>query len=350
MEMIIDPNGKASANSGVYGLPYNEENSKVVYIPVPWDVTTSYIAGTHQGPEAIFNASEQIDFFDLEYKDAYKQGLFMQKEKSWIKTLNKKMRTQAQKIIDANEEVEGNKTLEAALKKVNDASKKVNDFVEAECDRLLAEGKIPVVVGGDHSTPYGAIKSYAKKYKKDFGVLHFDAHSDTRIAYMGFEHSHASIMYNASKDIPSIKKFVQVGIRDFCEQEYEYTKKSKKFDVYFDLDLQKRKLKGEKFEKIAKEIVSKLPKNIYISFDIDGLDPRFCPHTGTPVPGGLDYNEVVFILNTVVQSGRKIVGFDLVEVCPSGDESDEWDANVGMRLLYKMTSACMASQKIIKKN
>jgi len=109
MEMIIDPNGKATADSGVYGLPYNEENSKVVYIPIPWDVTTSYIAGTHQGPEAIFNASEQIDFFDLEYKDAYKQGLFMQKEKAWIKTLNKNMRVQAQKIIDATVEIEGSK-------------------------------------------------------------------------------------------------------------------------------------------------------------------------------------------------------------------------------------------------
>lgn len=348
MEMTIDPNGKASADSGIYGLPFNEKQAKVVYIPVPWDVTTSYISGTHKGPEAILNASSQIDFFDLEYNDAYKAGLFIQKEQAWIKALNKKARVEAEKIIDASEEeVAKSKVLQKALKFVNDSSKKVNDFVEKECARLLGEGKIPVVVGGDHSTPYGAIKAYADKYK-DFGVLHFDAHSDTRIAYIGFKHSHASIMYNASEDIKSIKKFVQVGIRDFCEQEYEYTKKNKKFDVYFDLELQKRKLAGEKFSAIAKEIVSKLPKNIYISFDIDGLDPKYCPNTGTPVPGGLDYNEVLFIINTLVKSGRKLVGFDLVEVCPPKKGDSEWDANVGMRLLYKMTSAALASQKIIK--
>lgn len=345
MEMTIDPNAKATADCGIYGLPFKEENSKVVYIPVPWDVTTSYISGTHKGPAAIMEASEQIDLFDLEYRDAYKHGLFMQKEKAWIKALNKKMRVEAEKIINASEEeVNKSKSLQESLKKVNDASDKVNEFVESECSRLLAAGKIPVVVGGDHSTPFGAIKAYAKKYK-DFGVLHFDAHSDTRIAYIGFKHSHASIMYNASQEIPSIKKFVQVGIRDFCTQEYEYTKKNKKFDVFFDLENQNRKLKGEKFDKLAKEIVSKLPKNVYISFDIDGLDPKYCPNTGTPVPGGLEYSEVVFIINTLIKSGRKLVGFDLVEVCPPKNGSSEWDANVGMRLLYKMTSAAIASTK-----
>lgn len=118
------------------------------------------------------------------------------------------------------------------------------------------------------------------------GVLHFDAHSDTRIAYMGFENSHASIMHNVMEKIPQVGRLVQVGIRDFCEQEFEYTKANKKVDIYFDQVLAQRKLNGESFMKIAKEIVSKLPKQVYISFDIDGLDPRFCPNTGTPVPGG----------------------------------------------------------------
>ena len=167
---------------------------------------------------------------------------------------------------------------------------------------------------------------------------------------MGFENSHASIMYNVMEKISGIEKLVQVGIRDFCEQEFEYTKNHKKIEVYFDQVLARRKMSGESFQKIAHEIVSRLPKNIYISFDIDGLDPRFCPHTGTPVPGGLDYHEVILIIQEIVRSGKTLVGFDLVEVAPSSkDKNDEWDANVGMRLLYKMTSASLATQGLIKK-
>jgi agmatinase len=141
-----------------------------------------------------------------------------------------------------------------------------------------------------------------------------------------------------------------VGIRDFCEQEYLYTKNHKKVEVYFDQDISRRKLNGENFSKIAKEIVSHLPNEIYISFDIDGLDPRYCPNTGTPVPGGLDYSEVLFIINEIIASGKKLVGFDLVEVAPNPKNAkDEWDANVGMRLLYKMTGATLYSHGLIKK-
>ena len=164
-----------------------------------------------------------------------------------------------------------------------------------------------------------------------------------------FSDSHASIMHNVMEKIPQVGKLVQVGIRDFCEQEYNYTKANPKVDVYFDLDLSKRKNAGEAFLKIAKEIVGKLPQNIYISFDIDGLDPRYCPHTGTPVPGGLEYSEVLCIISEIIKAKKTLVGFDLVEVAPSPkDKNDEWDANVGMRLLYKMTRLALASQGIIE--
>lgn len=347
MTLTIDPNGKASADAGIYGLPFTEENSRVVYIPVPWDVTTSYMAGTHLGPDAIMKASDQIDLFDLDYVDIYKQGLFMQEPHQWILENNPKLRELAETIIEADaEEVEENKSLSENLKVVNKGSDHLNKIVEDECRRLLAQGKIPVVLGGDHSTPFGAVKAYADHYK-DMGVLHIDAHSDNRVAYMGFEYSHASIVYNISSKIPSLKKIVQLGIRDFCEQEYTYTKENSKFKVYYDAHLQRRKISGESFASIAKEIVSELPQNVYITFDIDGLNPLFCPHTGTPVPGGLDYQEFIYLLKAIVESGKKIVGFDLVEVAPSSIENDEWDANVGMRLLYKMSGACLASQGMI---
>ena len=345
--ILIDQNGKASANAGIYGLPYSEEQSKVVFIPVPWDVTTSYMAGTNKGPQAIMRASDQIDLFDLDYCDIFKQGLFMQKPKSWIKTQNAPLRKLAETIIEADDQkVAKSKVLQKNLATVNKGCEKLNDLLEKECAALLAQGKIPVIVGGDHSTPFGAVKAYAAHYK-DLGVLHIDAHSDNRQAYMGFEYSHASIVYNISEKIPSIKKIVQVGIRDFCQQEYDYTSGNKKFKVYYDTHLQRRKLNGESFLSLAKEIVSQLPQNIYITFDIDGLNPLFCPHTGTPVPGGLDYHELLMLLRVIVDSGKKIVGFDLVEVAPSISKRDEWDANVGMRLLYKLSGACLASQGII---
>lgn len=345
---IIDPNAKATSASGIYGLPFEESEARVVFLPIPWDVTTSYQAGTSKGPSAILKASEQIDFFDLDYIDAYQAGLFMKKESSKIKRLNTAGRALAKRIIDADDNTMAkSKTLQAGLKKVNALCDLLNDEVYSQTKSHLDKGQISIVVGGDHATPFGAIKAYAEKYP-GIGVLHFDAHSDTRIAYMGFENSHASIMHNVMEKIPQVGKLVQVGIRDFCEQEFEYTRAHKKIDIYFDQVLAQRKLSGESFKKIAQEIVAKLPKQIYISFDIDGLDPRFCPNTGTPVPGGLDYPEVIYIINEVVKSGRQIVGFDLVEVAPSAKKGDEWDANVGMRLLYKMTSASLASMGYIK--
>jgi agmatinase len=347
---VIDPNAKASAKDGIFGLPFKESDARVVYITVPWDVTTSYQAGTSKGPKAIVAASEQIDFFDLDYIDAYTAGLFLKKENPKIKKLNTTMRPVAKKIIEATDEMMNkNKQLQKSLERVNAACEELNDIVYKETRALLNQDKISVVLGGDHATPFGAIKAYSEKYQ-GLGVLHFDAHSDTRDAYMGFQYSHASIMHNVMEKIPGVSKLVQVGIRDFCEQEYNYTKTNKKVKVFFDQDLARRKMSGENFAKIAKDIIEFLPENVYISFDIDGLDPRFCPNTGTPVPGGLDYQEVMLIITELVKSGRKLVGFDLVEVAPDPkDKNNEWDANVGMRLLYKMTSASLASLGIIKK-
>lgn len=347
---IIDPNSKASSKDGIYGLPFKESEAQVVYIPVSWDVTTSYQAGTSKGPSAILAASEQIDFFDLDFVDAYQAGLFMKKENSKIKRLNSTGRLLAKKIIDADElSMKKNKQLQKNLHQVNEICEELNKIVYEETKAVLLKNKISVVVGGDHATPFGAIKAYAEKYP-DLGILHFDAHSDTRIEYMGFKNSHASIMHNVMEKIPGVKKLVQVGIRDFCEQEFCYTRDNKKIEIYFDQTIARRKMSGESFIKIAREIISHLPTHVYISFDIDGLDPRFCPNTGTPVPGGLDYQEVMLIINELVESKKKLVGFDLVEVAPNPkDKMNEWDANVGMRLLYKMTSACLYSLGFIKK-
>jgi agmatinase len=158
-------------------------------------------------------------------------------------------------------------------------------------------------------------------------------------------------------EIPQVKQLVQVGIRDFCSEEMAFAEKNKeKIAVFFDEDMAKDQLSGAKTcAKICEEITETLPAKIYISFDIDGLDPSLCPHTGTPVPGGLSWNQMLLLLKTVVKSGRRIVGFDLVEVAPGNNGREgklclpstqlEWDANVGARLLFKLCGWALKSQE-----
>jgi agmatinase len=233
---------------------------------------------------------------------------------------------------------------------VNDASDRVNQWVYSETRRLLQAGKIAAVLGGDHSVPFGAIRAASEKFSA-LSILHFDAHSDTRAAYSGFEFSHASIMHNVLTKIPSVKKLVQVGIRDYCEDEVRFVREQElRVKVFFDADLQRKKFDGQSWSSIVKEIVSSLSNEVWISFDIDGLDPKLCPGTGTPVPGGLEFQEAVYLISQVARSGRKIVGFDLNEVAPPPefpDTDDEWDANVGMRLLYKLCGWTFESQGLL---
>ena len=341
----FDPNGAAPSDSGIFGLPHSYEEAKLVFLPVPWEATTSYGGGTSKGPEAIFQASHQVDLYDLEVQRPYEAGMHFLPENKKLKIWNKKAKASAQKIIEAGGRIEKSKALQKSLAEVNELSHEVNQFVFQQSEKILASGKILALVGGDHSCPFGALQALAKK-EGDFGILHIDAHSDTRSAYEGFTYSHASIMNNVIEKIPEVKKLVQVGIRDFCEEEFSFIQSHPgKIHTFFDLHTAKQKAKGTTWSELCEAMVKPLPEKVWISFDIDGLDPRFCPNTGTPVPGGLDYQEAVILIGAVVRSGRKIVGFDLNEVSPG---KDEWDANVGARLLYKLSAWTLASQGICK--
>jgi len=336
----FDPNAAAAKDSGIFGLPFAVSEAKLVLIPVPWEVTTSYGGGTSQGPQAIFDASKQIDVYDYDLGNFYEAGIAMVNIPEEIQQWNDKARLFAETVIDAGADTE-NALVNNAIQEVNQYSLQLNEYVYTETKKFLAQGKTVGLIGGDHSTPFGAIQAYLEVYP-DLGILHFDAHADTRNAYEGFEHSHASIMYNVITKT-ALGKLVQVGIRDFCEEEYQFIRHHHdRIQTFFDSDIFSQKMNGKSWSEICDDIIQHLPHEVYISFDIDGLDPRFCPHTGTPVPGGLDFQEALFLIKKVVKSGRKIVGFDLNEVSPgitNGNENDtagEWDANVGARLLYKL--------------
>jgi len=340
----FDPNAPAQPGSGVFGLPCSESEALVVLVPVPWEATTSYGGGASDGPKAILEASAQVDLFDLDVEKPYALGIHMLPEDEAIITANGKGKALAEKIVEAGGAGTEPELLRS-LARVNELSAEVNAWVERETARLLDVGKIVGIVGGDHSVPYGALKATAARHPS-FGILHFDAHSDTRRAYEGFVHSHASILFNVLEQIPQVTKVVQVGIRDLCEEEVEYCKsQGARVRMFSDRELVKRRHAGEPFVRTVEAIVMELPDEVWVSFDIDGLDPRFCPNTGTPVPGGLDTSEVIAILREVARAGRRIVGFDLNEVAPNvSDENDQWDGNVGARMLYKLIGFTLASQ------
>ncbi|TAK77431.1 MAG: agmatinase [Gammaproteobacteria bacterium] len=312
----FDPNAAAAEDSGIFGLPFSPAEAKLVLVPVPWEATTSYGGGTSKGPEAILQASKQVDLFDIDLGNFFEAGIAMLDI--------------PQHVLEWNTLAQEQHQPEA----VNAYSDKLNQHVYAETKRLLAQGKLVGLVGGDHSTPFGAIQAFLEKHPQ-MGILHIDAHADLRNAYEGFEYSHASIMHNVITKT-SLSKLVQVGIRDFCEEEFNFIHDhANRITTFFDAAMTEEKMHGKHWSAICDDIIQHLPQDVYVSFDIDGLDPRFCPHTGTPVPGGLDFSEVLYLFKKVVQSGRKIIGFDLNEVSP-GNAADEWDANVGARILYKL--------------
>jgi agmatinase len=342
----FDPNAPAPEGAGIFGLPCTEAEASLVLIPVPWEATTSYGSGAALGPSAILAASKQVDLYDLDVEMPYRAGIFMLAESAAIGDCNTRSKVAAREVIENYEHLDASRRA-ALLEQVRTDSETVNAWVAEETRRLRAAGKIACVVGGDHSVPLGAFLAVAET-ESAFGILHIDAHSDTREAYEGFRFSHASIMHNALTQIPQVKKLVQVGIRDVCEQEMRFVSDlGSRAQVFFDRSLRHRLFRGESWQKICAEIVDALPQKVWISFDIDGLDPRFCPHTGTPVPGGLDFQEMVFLLHELVRSGRCIIGFDLSEVAanapPEAADHDPWDGNVGARMLYKLAGHTLAS-------
>lgn len=331
--------------SGIFGIDANLGNSKVIIFPVSWDATSSYGVGSSLAPSAIFKASYQLDLEDPVYKSPHTAGIYMCSGLKEIADTNIKTRENIEKY--RNLIFNGFAKDKLLLNKINNSCKRINDIVYENTKKLLQQKKIVSCLGGDHSSPYGFVKALAE-VNKNFGVLHIDAHHDLRIAYEDFTYSHASIMYNLLEDFTEISKLVSVGIRDYSKSEKQYAINNKdRVKVFTDHYMSKSKFDLVPFKHLVSEIISHLPHKVYISFDIDGLDVRYCPSTGTPVPGGLDYDQAIFIIDAVVASGREIIGFDLSEVSPDKN-GGEWDANVGARILYKLCAASLCSNGIIK--
>ena len=323
----FDPNAKSS-HEGIFGLPFGEQEAELILLPVPWEPSTSYGGGTARGPSLILHASHQVDLFDLDFGKAYEAGIHMRPIPKDLLALSDELKKEG-----------------SPVDRVNEASDLMTNWVRQQSAQIRAKGKIPAVVGGDHSTPLGLIRTLAEELKGDLGILHIDAHADLRNAYEGYRQSHASIMYNVLQLPVPPQKLVQVGIRDFCEEEFLLIQKEKtRVRTYFDGELKQRQYQGDTWLELVREIISHLPQNVYVSFDIDGLDPALCPNTGTPVPGGLQFTEAMILIREIVKTKRRIVGFDLNEVSDGGS-NNEWNGNVGARVLYKLCGWTLVSQR-----
>lgn len=339
---MIDPDGPPPPKSGLYGLDPSFQAASAIVFPVPFEATVSYRAGTRRGPEAIRRASHQVDLCDVDVGDAA-AGIRLEAPLEGAEDLSKAVRPLALRVIEAV--AEGRAPDPAWLAAVDDAGETLRARLFAEVERVLDAGKLPVVLGGDHSVPLGAIEAVAKRQgDAPLGILHVDAHADLRERYEGFLHSHASILHNVLERVPNAR-LVQVGIRDFSAAELRRIQRDARITTYFDAQLRPARLSG-RIGEVLRAAVETLPEHVYVSFDIDGLDPALCPHTGTPVPGGLSFDEAVTLLEALAKSGRRVVGADLCEVAPSDDDEDAWDAAVGARLLLKLVGFALMSRGV----
>ncbi len=320
-------------DAGLFGTYLDENHDRVIVIGVPWEVSVSYGRGTSLTPEVLVPASHQLDFFDLRTGQNFGEQVGMLPLNRHWQAENTRLIALAAPIIAAGGAHD--EAAQAALAEINAGGSRLNREL-AELTRLWqAKGKRTAVLGGDHSSPLGHIAATLERFP-GAGILHFDAHHDLRVAYEGFTYSHASIMYNVVNEVPQLGQLTSVGIRDFCQEEHDFARDHHKIATFYDRHLREAAFQGKSWHLQSQEILATLPELVYVSFDIDGLQPVFCPNTGTPVPGGLTFDQAIYLLEQIPASGRRLIGFDLCEVAPDSREASEWDLNVGSRLLWRL--------------
>ncbi|MHC4892357.1 MAG: agmatinase family protein [Planctomycetota bacterium] len=349
----FDPDAAADPDAGLFGLETSLSEAQAIVIPVGFDATTSYRTGAAAGPEWIRRASHQVDLHDERWGAVWERGIASLDSDPRIAELQARAFPRARRVIDAGGRVAGDPALEADLAAVDAAGSELNAIVEEHTRSALDAGRLPVVIGGDHSIPFGAIAAAADRHP-GMGILHVDAHADLRVAFEGFTWSHASILHNVLERCPGVARLLQIGVRDLGAAESQrIASSSDRISTLFDDRWGAARASGDDLGTLVDTALDFLPDEIWITVDVDGLDPALCPNTGTPVPGGLGWNEMMLWLDRIERSGRRVVGVDLVEVSggpldgaqlPPADAPDPWDAIVGARLAYKLIGCALATR------
>jgi len=309
-------NDSSDDDSGIFGLPFGIDEASLVIIPVPWDAACSQGTGTAKAPQLILACSRYVELHDLVLGNIYERRIAMTPVASQITALVAEAESCAT-------------TLNQADDRLDVMGQRLNDLVRAAVSEHLAAGQVTGLLGGDHSVSYGSIAAHLQAFP-DIGILQIDAHADLRPSLDGMTWSHASIMWHVMETLKPVS-LTQVGIRGICSVERAYQRSNDRIVMFTDHDMQLKLADVSSWLSICDDIIGSLPAEIYLTVDIDGLDPSCCRTTGTPVPGGLSYTQVILLLHKIRESGRIIRGFDLVEV---GD--DNQDALIAAHLLYTL--------------
>ncbi len=343
----FDPSGVGDISANIFGLPFNTDEADLIILPVPWDVTASCKPGASKAPESIIKSSPQTNLYNTLCPEAWKAGIATEKIPEQILYLNKKLTPAAiryRNFIQQGGDVSRNPKMLQIRNNINQASAYVADHIESLSKKYLAEGKYVGLLGGDHSTPIGLIKALSEKHN-EFGILQIDAHGDLCKSFEGLEQSHASITFNILP-LNAIKKIVQVGVREFSHQESQRMKdNAERIKVFFDHEIKKSLFEGETWKSICKRITTDLPEKVYITFDIDGLEPANCPSTGTPVPGGLSFDQAIYLLDQLVKNKHTVIGFDLVEVTPGSN--NDLDTIIAARILFRLSVMLIKTNNLV---
>lgn len=337
----FDPNGAIPDNGNYFGIPLEPQDGALVLISAPWDLSLKARNGSSYAPDAIIEASRSVDFFEPMAPHSWRKGIATVPIDYSIQDLSHRLRSDAERVVKVHSQggtAFDSLVYERSLRRVNDGYTTLNTNIYEQSKTWLDRGKIVGLVGGDQSVAYGHIRAVAEHYGK-IGVLNIDSSCNLKRCHQGFEFSHASVMYNVLRDIPQVERMVGVGARAFSPEEWQRVETDSRIKLFTGQSIWARHFEGTLWSTITKEIVDELPENVYISLDINGLTIECSPHNGMVVAGGLRFPEVVYLLDKIVDSGRRIVGFDLSEVVP--DMDDKTDAAIAARLLYNICSMAL---------
>lgn len=313
----------AAESGGLFGLPHLPEEARVRVLGVPYEATVSYGAGTAEALDAVMHASKQVEL----HAGPWREGVALLPGADLVRAWNDEASRAVAKV----------RVGDSAPRVVDAFGELVRAHVDGQVSAVLKDGAIPAVLGGDHSVAVGAVHAAARRVP-GVGLLHIDAHADLRDEYEGFHTSHACAVRRMLE--AEVAVCVSVGLRDTGARERAFMEQDPRVHWWEDEALARRSWAGEAFPALCDRLIAPLPSSVWITWDIDGLDPSLCPGTGTPVPGGLTWREAMELIAAVRRSGRTVLGFDLVEVGPSA-----WDANVGARLLWALAGLAVATHR-----
>lgn len=303
---------------------------KVVHVyPVPWDVTTTFGAGTANAPQAIASVYHQLDH-SHPFQSRSFDPCFLP-ESSVIQAAQRRHARESRAIIHTLNH-DGTLSNDQRMHRdaINEASQQLNNQVFADTLPFIQAGDPIILCGGEHGVGVGYLRALAKVHAS-FSILHIDAHLDCRPAYFGYDYSHASVLTHYA-NMPQTTHITSVGIRDYDASEPEFATHHPHttWSIFYDYAMHQALFEGQSWHHITQSIVSTLTDPVVISLDVDGLIPYHCLHTGTPVVGGMTYNQLAYMLDHVHRA-RHVIGAELVEV--GAPNETPYDATIGARLI-----------------